>query len=603
MPENRSICFNANERRDFYQRVRETAIDERRAVDLAEVMAREWIKKVISHDRLDLSACVVHKSAGYSADLHQYCRRALRAAAAADRWFNDHDLEPPDHLVFELPDLWLGEYFLLRRHAARRGVVSTTRPWPELLGFLLQACPARSSTPRFESREIEIPASARQTRGHIPTTDAIFIASMDNYLIPMIPVMAEMLERGLRPSVVVPAGADGWSHARRIPRGVIRWHFEDILTQEAIVAMTRARELTTDAWEHAARDLVPLLCVEGIDLSPLVLPDLHRMAVDAVPDAIAWADAAEALVRASGARAVVCARHRKVTETAFSLGARRAGAAVMMLLHGHISQAAERRFEDGSFELSDAVCVWGTHQRTSVIEKGTVHHHGRVVVTGNPAWDDLRAMPRSEPRVRAARGRVAEALNLHPDGAWIVLTTQEDSRAQFEDAARAILSDPRATLIVKTHPREPAHAYDHASSLPGGDRVRLVCSDTPALHDLLLAADALVTFHSTTNVESLLLGTPVITAAFGRLLAVDRLVPLERFGLPLATNPESLHAIVTRLSDDPAGFRADLGPAIAAAVLAVAGDNQRPAASRVCEVLLGLWNTPPTGRNQPVPAV
>ncbi|HRJ48966.1 MAG TPA: hypothetical protein PKU91_00425, partial [Phycisphaerales bacterium] len=84
MTATRAIRFDDHQRQDFYARVRETPIDERKAAELAEEMARGWVRRLPTHDRLDLAACVVHKAAGYSADLHQYCRRALRAAAAAD---------------------------------------------------------------------------------------------------------------------------------------------------------------------------------------------------------------------------------------------------------------------------------------------------------------------------------------------------------------------------------------------------------------------------------------------------------------------------------------------------------------------------------------
>lgn len=585
MTATRAIRFEDHQRQDFYARVRDTPIDERKAADLAEQMARGWVRRLPTHHRLDLAACVVHKAAGYSADLHQYCRRALRAAAAADRWFTDHGLKPGERIDFHLNDLWLGEYFLLQRHAALGGSISSARPWPELIESLLKSCPPRCCSPGFESREIDIPSTSPASGRDIPPADVLFIATMDNYLIPMIPVMEELIEHALRPAVVLPAGADRWNRVRRIPGAVIRLCLEEIIPPSALGALRDRRIQSEQAWEHARPAIEPLLRVEGIDLSPLVLADLHRMAIDAVPDAVAWADAAESLVARSGARAVICARHRKGTEIAFSLGAQRAGAAVVMLIHGHISQAAERRFEDGSYELADAVCVWGPHQQAAVLGKATVQEPGRVVVTGNPAWDALRSSQRTDRRSQEARRRVAESLGLPETGPWIVLTTQEDSRSQFGDVARAVLDEPRTSLIIKTHPREHKDLYAHAAWFPGADRARLVCSDTPALHDLLLTADALVTFHSTTNVESLLLGTPVVTAAFGRLGQVDRLVCLETFGLPLARDPASLRALIAQVADDPARFRAQLRTSIEAAVRAVAGDGGGSAAARVRELI------------------
>ena len=63
-------------------------------------------------------------------------------------------------------------------------------------------------------------------------------------------------------------------------------------------------------------------------------------------------------------------------------------------------------------------------------------------------------------------------------------------------------------------------------------------TNEPILHDLLQSSDVLVTCYSTTVVESILLGTPVIVSDFEqrRLLPIDRLP-----GVTVASSSVELH--------------------------------------------------------------
>src|SRR5262249_1574042 len=107
------------------------------------------------------------------------------------------------------------------------------------------------------------------------------------------------------------------------------------------------------------------------------------------------------------------------------------------------------------------------------------------------------------------------------------------------------------------------------------------------LHDLLLASTALITFHSTTNIEALLLGIPVITAAMGDLAASDRLIPLERYGLPLATSAAQLNELTREAAAFPVAFRSRLADAMRHARAQIATGDSR-ATDRVCQLIQAL---------------
>ncbi|MCK6476235.1 MAG: hypothetical protein L6Q35_05325 [Phycisphaerales bacterium] len=583
----RAMTFTAEDRGRFHAAVRTAALDESVAAATAETLARRWLSLLPSPPGIELPSILVHKVAGYNADLHQVVRRALRARAAAARWLTDHGIGAGDTLEFPHGDLRLGEYFLLQHFTSTRGRVRSSTPWSALLALLARAHPPRSRTPGFRRHEVELLTAGRADATAVGRFDVAFIATMDNYLNPMLAVIAELVGRGVHTAVILPRESSAWANAARIDARATIIHLEDLVTPDLAERHSAWRSAAANDWASRAPTLAPVLQVAGIDLWPLVHVDLEHVATDCVPAARSCAEIGERLVHEHGVKVVVCARLRRLTEIAVCSAARRAGARAVMLVHGHVSRVPERVFEDGSFDGVDAVCAWGTDQRQAILEKATVAKPGPIVPTGNPAWDSLR--PPDEADRRSIRARIAVELDLNPGLRWVMVTTQQDSRTQFAEVAAAVLANPDAALIVKTHPRESQDLYESCLGMPGGDRARIIAGVRPPLHDLLSAADALLTFHSTTNIESLLLGTPVITAALGELRNIDRLVSLERFGLPLAHTAAQLRELLAAVCADPSGFRRSLQPAINAARHAIAGvtGTSAQATARVCEIVLG----------------
>jgi predicted glycosyltransferase len=101
---------------------------------------------------------------------------------------------------------------------------------------------------------------------------------------------------------------------------------------------------------------------------------------------------------------------------------------------------------------------------------------------------------------------------------------------------------------VKVHPAEnPNWYYKHCLDEADG-RVRIVPHDEVELHPLLRASDVMLTYSSTTNLEAMLLGLPVITVAINSQLAKEeRVIRLEDYGLPLVTEEEELTQILKTL--------------------------------------------------------
>ncbi|MFO0836440.1 MAG: hypothetical protein U0638_15850 [Phycisphaerales bacterium] len=583
-----TIQFGSAERDELRALIRAASVDERRAADVAERMARGWAGPLTGDASIDLASCVVHKAAGFNAGLHEHVRKALRAREGALAWMKSRGIPAGARVCFVLEDLQLGEYHAILVWESLGAKVETTRDRSTLIGAMAAKLPSVSAAPGFPTFEIELSGVCRPWPDR--AIDVLFVASMDNYLNPMIPAMSELSRRGQLVGVMLPSEAAAWSNANRIPDEVTRVAFQDVLTPDLVAFGERERERVEEAWRLREREVAGTLREGAIDLWPIACRDLRRMAVEYLPRAAQFWRAGERLVRERGVRAVVGARMRRTCDIALALGARAAGARASILIHGHITDAPERRFDDGSYDQLDAVGAWGDEQRRVILAKsapGREVRADRVRSAGNPAWDELARRDHSAARRDATRRAIASELGVPAGRPWFVLTAQETSAPQYGAIRDAVLATSDAVLLVKTHPREDAAVY-----LPREDRererVRVVSGSSPALHDLLLAGDATITFHSTTNLESLLVGTPVITVALGDLRMIDRLVFLERFGLPLATSEAALREIISAAACDPIAFRESMRARVADAIdglLANSGD-----ATPRCADLVAPWS-------------
>lgn len=530
--------YGLADRDRFRDAVRSSPVDEQLAADEAERLSRAWIGPLALPDGEFLADVLRYKAAGYNADLHAHVRRAMRAVHAADAWLADADA-----LEVDVPALTLGEYTLLQRAKARGLRVRTIVPLEVLEREFADTVTPVSEKPGYEPVEFDLSLPGTGM-AEAPRCDVLFVATMANYLNPIIPVANALARSGRAVGVLLPRAGMAWGGAQRLSPVVMRLVLEDFVDEGMAAAQARWRSEISARWEHC-EEAVAAACrmadhIGGISLWPLVQKDLSRLAARYIP--LARACRAIGCRLADRVGTAVGARLRRATDLALVRGLTDAGVPHALVIHGHVSRAADRRFVDGDFGRS-RILAWNQDQAGAIAAKGV--RPDRVVITGNPDWDGLvERGSRAGERVEASM-RIAHALGLDETRPVIVLTSQEQVAPLAKELAAAVLRSPAAQLVMKVHPAEDAGPY-HAAAV-GEGRVRVVTTGGPALHDLLHAADAVLTFHSTTNLEAVCLGTPVISLAMGPLAGVDRLVPLEQSGLPVAESLDSLAEWVNKI--------------------------------------------------------
>lgn len=155
---------------------------------------------------------------------------------------------------------------------------------------------------------------------------------------------------------------------------------------------------------------------------------------------------------------------------------------------------------------SDKIAVWGEAHKARLTAAGVAAD--KIVVTGNPRFDHL-----IDPIPMAAVHDLLISLDLDPQRPILLTTTQHDNpaatREQIVSVIAALDHFPEYQLIIKIHPAEHLEPY---TKLLRQIQAPPVCLTKDAdLFTLLEASSALVTRFSTTGLEAMLKGKPVIT--------------------------------------------------------------------------------------------
>jgi hypothetical protein len=209
--------------------------------------------------------------------------------------------------------------------------------------------------------------------------------------------------------------------------------------------------------------------------------------------------------------------------------ARQAGIPSTSIQHGLMGEP-----NGHSVVRADVLASWGT--ATEEWYRTHAPQSARFVVTGNPRFDSFptprgrRERDTSLPfTVVVCTGFVSEFSVCASDALNLALIQATVDWAGARGAVR---------VVHKMHPGEEPGYYTTAAAALGWHHDWFTMTNEPILHDLLQSSDVLVTGYSTTVVESILLGTPVIVSDFEqrRLLPIDRLP-----GVTVASSSVELH--------------------------------------------------------------
>jgi glycosyltransferase involved in cell wall biosynthesis len=561
--------------------MQEVAASEHGAAELALRLADTWFSGLgLEHSDIALGPLLRYKVGGYNVHLHGLCRQAYKARALLE-------LYRPKRVVLAEPALMPAGAFLEK--LGRQEGVRIRSLLPGWARTVVRALANRLfytiGYSRTEVPLFQVPAECSQ--GQVGGRSwALFVASMENYVNPMLPVMRALGQQGVETLALVPGTARHWRRYAELAK------LSYVVLAEQLVDAPAMSELTAKRREYRARFREcrqvlrhRLRLEDGLELWPFAAPGMRVVFSHLLPHLVGYIGLAERLCRSFRPRVLVIARQRRAFENACVAVASRDGIPSAMLIHGHISSHPEYQFVDGRFDQVDLICSWGEAQKTALIEKQA--SPDRVVVTGNPQWDRLStSLGDLGPRA-ACRRQLAGQIGASEEAFWVTFTSQAVSRAFLPAILATVRALPGVALIIKVHPAEQARDYQTVVSASDREWCRVV-KDVD-LHTLLRASDVVLTFTSTTNLEALAVGTPLCVLDWGDPDMPQR-VNLGAYGIPSVQNGQELSEALSRMQQDRA-WQDEILSGGSRALADYARGLDGHATDRVVEALLALMET------------
>lgn len=152
--------------------------------------------------------------------------------------------------------------------------------------------------------------------------------------------------------------------------------------------------------------------------------------------------------------------------------------------------------------------LWGQFAKKIYNERGVPIN--KMIVTGTPTFDKLK----NKNKFTKNRKKICKDLGLNENKGIITFMSQPLATSKIESLARIVFkamnSFPNKQLVIKLHPAE------YTEKMYGGlkkefNLKNVIVTKKPILYDLLASSDLMVMGVSTTGLEAMILGCPVIS--------------------------------------------------------------------------------------------
>ena len=282
--------------------------------------------------------------------------------------------------------------------------------------------------------------------------------------------------------------------------------------------------------------------------SPRLVRDLYRVCpaqiryvvTELFPQVLLYRGLAEDLLSVIQPSILLVVRLKRVTENVFASIATESSTPVFVVNHGHLGSS----WSPSHFGALERCCttafVWNNAQAETLSALYPRLEDHRIQAIGGIQWDEaIRTYQGPNPPSKLAiRDNITQRLS---DGArpsesgrfWVTITSDIFVRPVLPGVTKVLVGFFDLSVVVKARPGECENDYRRIATVMG-DRLHIVYDDGDiGLLDLLYASDLLITCASTTNLDALAVGTPVLTLAITRSARADeRSQLLRRFNLP-----------------------------------------------------------------------
>ncbi len=217
--------------------------------------------------------------------------------------------------------------------------------------------------------------------------------------------------------------------------------------------------------------------------------------------------------------------------------AKQKGIKTLCIQHGAIGN------DPGSFVpvSADKVAVWGNSSKEILMKEGTTEE--RIVITGAPQFDNLKSINYN------LTDEIINEIYLDKSKKYVLLTSQNlpNMKETVRHLCRALKSIPNVQLVIKTHPAE--YSTKKYKNIMKEFGIKGVVTKK-YLYPLMKECSVMITISSTTGLEALIMGKPLITI---NLSGKPDVMPYAESGAAIGIyKPENIMPALKSILEDQA---------------------------------------------------
>ena len=294
-----------------------------------------------------------------------------------------------------------------------------------------------------------------------------------------------------------------------------------------------------------SKDFQGSFVYSGIDLWPLMADYVAFMFIKQFPEASQCIRVMEHILEKEGVKVALLHNETGFYGRALIIAARKSNVITIGLQHGNIGHKHIEYTHEGDGDalpcpVPDITAVWGRKDRNALLGAGG-YSEEQVSITGNPRYDGL-----SSSKDKFSRSDFVKRFGIKEQKIIAVTTQPFPMPSERDDWLNAVISASAqikdAMFVIKPHPAETTEKHEATCQKLGGNNT-IILKDIN-IEELLAIADITITAWSTTGLESMMIGTPLIVVD---LLGQEEKIPYVSSGA--AVKAASKEEIVNGLRD------------------------------------------------------
>ena len=376
-----------------------------------------------------------------------------------------------------------------------------------------------------------------------PENAYIFLASYENYLAPMFPIIKQMCIEGKAVVLISHQGIHGIDCPDELKtfRTFRFYKLEDLFVNSDVVNKVPIYQKKY----KKNRDLIFSTIEKELGTTGELLVEYFSCIYDHVfgnyiPAVSIYIDIALLLVKKKSPRALFVAMLRRSVENSFSEVFKANNIAINHLKHGIFGEIDEENYYCSyGYINADKVFVWSDIFKKILLRNSFEHiDESQIYVSGNPNFERIVQMRQKDTFLN--KESVMNILGLKSEASYFLLTEGGCAPEEVKQIAEIITKYSNFILVVKLHKHQVVTQYDQFMCLNNGENILVFESDKKLdLHSLIYHSEMLLAKHSTTMLEALACRVPVGVLKFIKSHASFTLPIWTEYGMPTFDDIES----------------------------------------------------------------